>query len=88
MPVSRRLCNASVSARPTLEDLVGSVDLVRERYLERYVPGQRLYFREASPELAANAVWRQSPVAPSLGKRSEYTHVETGSRGVKSPLDG
>jgi hypothetical protein len=29
---------------------------VRERYLKRYVPGQRLYFDEASPESAATVV--------------------------------
>ncbi len=37
-------------------DLFGSDDAVRERYRDRYVPGQRLYLGEVQPEQQASVV--------------------------------
>ncbi|HLW03824.1 MAG TPA: hypothetical protein VKT82_34575 [Ktedonobacterales bacterium] len=36
--------------------LFGSGEVVRQRYLQRYYPGQRLYLEEARPEQHANAI--------------------------------
>jgi len=36
--------------------LFGTAEGVRERYLRRYIPGQRIYFREAAPESHASVV--------------------------------
>ena len=35
---------------------LGSPDLIRERYLKRYIPGQLLYLKEAQPEKTANTI--------------------------------
>lgn len=48
----------------------GSVDEVERRYRVRYIPGQELYFGEARPELAADAVVvNDDPAAPRLRVR-------------------
>lgn len=45
--------------------LFGSTERVRERYARRYVPGQQLYLREASPEAHADLVIDNTdPAAP------------------------
>jgi uridine kinase len=47
--------------------LFGSVDAVRARYLERYIPGQRLYFEEARPQERADAIVQNGdPEHPTL----------------------
>jgi len=45
-------------ARAEARDLAlfGSVDEVRRRYRERYVPGQELYLQEVQPERVASIV--------------------------------
>jgi uridine kinase len=46
----------------------GSHEQVRQRYAERYVPGQRLYLTEAQPELQASVVVDNNDAAhPRLG---------------------
>ena len=46
----------------------GSNALVRQRYAERYVPGQRLYLAEAQPEPYASVVVdNNDAVHPRLG---------------------
>jgi uridine kinase len=48
-------------------ELFGSDDAVRERYRTRYVPGQRLYLREAEPERRASLVLENGdPARPRL----------------------
>ncbi|HEX6676686.1 MAG TPA: uridine kinase [Actinomycetes bacterium] len=48
-------------------DLFGSADAVRERYRQRYVPGQRLYFAAARPREHADVVVdNRDPAAPKL----------------------
>ncbi|HEY6357192.1 MAG TPA: hypothetical protein VIX35_03045 [Vicinamibacterales bacterium] len=48
--------------------LFGSTAHVRQRYAERYVPGQRLYLAEAQPELYASIVVENTDAAhPTLG---------------------
>lgn len=37
-------------------ELLGSVEEVRRRYHERYIPGQQLYLREAQPERFASVI--------------------------------
>ena len=36
--------------------LFGTIEEVRRRYLERYIPGQRLYLGSVRPELLASVV--------------------------------
>lgn len=51
-------------------ELFGSADEVERRYRARYIPGQELYFREARPDLAADAVIvNENPAAPLLRLR-------------------
>lgn len=55
--------------RALLRDLAlfGSADAVERRYRLRYIPGQELYFSEARPEEAADAVIvNDDPAAPVL----------------------
>jgi uridine kinase len=48
--------------------LFGSHEQVRQRYAERYVPGQRLYLAEAQPEAHASVVVDNNDAAhPTLG---------------------
>lgn len=48
-------------------ELFGSVEAARARYLERYIPGQRLYFEEARPQERADAIVRNgNPEHPKL----------------------
>jgi uridine kinase len=57
-------------ARPEARDhhLLGSTEQVRQRYAERYVPGQRLYLAEAEPEQHASVVVENTDAAhPRLG---------------------
>ncbi len=50
--------------------LFGSADDVERRYRVRYIPGQELYFAEARPEQAADAVVvNNDPAAPLLHMR-------------------
>ena len=45
----------------------GSVETVRDRYLRRYVPGQRIYLEECDPERAADIVVdNDDPERPSI----------------------
>ena len=45
----------------------GGVDATRQRYLERYIPGQRLYLAEVDPERRAQFVVRNDdPTHPQL----------------------
>lgn len=47
--------------------LFGSIEEVRRRYLERYIPGQRLYLASAQPELHASVVIdNNNPAAPFI----------------------
>lgn len=47
--------------------LFGSVERVRERYVERYIPAQQLYFAEAAPEsLASVVIDNNNPDDPSF----------------------
>jgi uridine kinase len=49
------------------EDLFGSPDEALRRYRNRYVPGQRLYAREADPAASADIVLENTDVAsPTL----------------------
>jgi uridine kinase len=51
--------------------LFGGVDGVRERYRERYIPGQRLYYAEARPQERADVVIdNDDPRNPSVTPRS------------------
>jgi uridine kinase len=48
-------------------ELFGSPELVRRRYLTRYVPGQRLYLSSAEPERSASVVVdNNDPLQPVL----------------------
>ena len=48
-------------------ELFGSEAAVLDRYAVRYVPGQRLYFRQAHPQASANVVVdNEDPDHPSL----------------------
>lgn len=48
-------------------ELFGSIDAVRRRYRERYIPGQRLYLQSAQPKLKADAVLNNNyPEEPEL----------------------
>lgn len=50
--------------------LFGSAEEVERRYRLRYIPGQELYYQEARPELAADAVIvNDEPAAPRLHLR-------------------
>ncbi len=54
-------------ARQRDEPLFGSADEVERRYRLRYIPGQELYFAEAHPDQAADAVVvNDDPIAPVL----------------------
>jgi uridine kinase len=54
--------------------LFGSVEEVRRRYRERYVPGQQLYFRTAQPERWASIVVdNNDPADPEIVASSLVT---------------
>lgn len=47
--------------------LFGSAEAARARYLERYIPGQRLYFEKARPSAHADViVYHEDPENPDL----------------------
>jgi uridine kinase len=49
----------SVTLRRAMERdrrLFGSADVIEERYLHRYIPGQKLYFADAAPREHADVV--------------------------------
>jgi uridine kinase len=51
--------------------LLGSREEVEQRYRERYIPGQQLYFAAAQPERAADViVYNDDPKQPALALRS------------------
>lgn len=53
-------------------DLFGSPEVVRERYLKRYIPGERLYLTEARPRERADVIVRNNdPANPELILRQE-----------------
>ena len=48
-------------------DLFGSPEVVRERYLKRYIPGEKLYLAEARPRERADVIVRNDdPANPEL----------------------
>ena len=47
-------------------ELFGSAATVRNRYQQRYIPGQRLYLFEVEPERRANVVINNTPDHPRL----------------------
>lgn len=50
-------------------ELFGSVDVVRERYEKRYIPGQKLYFAQCQPKaLAQLVVENRDPLHPILSQ--------------------
>ncbi|MHB8059420.1 MAG: nucleoside/nucleotide kinase family protein [Gaiellaceae bacterium] len=52
------------------QELMGGVEVVRERYRNRYIPGQELYFSRCAPqEIADVAVDNSNPDEPQLIKR-------------------
>lgn len=54
-------------ARQRDANLFGSEEAVRERYTERYIPGQRIYFKAARPRERADAiVHNEHPQNPRL----------------------
>ena len=54
----------------------GSVEIVRERYAKRYIPGQQLYIEQCHPQSAADWIVENSdPLHPSLiGLHHEKLH--------------
>jgi uridine kinase len=49
------------------EALFGSLEVVQARYLQRYLPGQRLYFQAVDPQKRADVVFvNNDPVHPLL----------------------
>lgn len=59
-------------------DLFGTPDGVRERYLRRYIPGEKLYLREASPRDHADVVVENDdPLNPALIWRLEASDARS-----------
>ena len=52
-------------------DLFGSVENIRQRYVERYIPGQRLYLESVRPETHASVVVdNNDPLRPEIAVES------------------
>jgi len=62
-------------------DLFGSEAIVRQRYAERYLPGQRIYLEEVRPESLADVmVDNADPQAPQLRWASAADHRRRGEK--------
>jgi uridine kinase len=53
-------------------ELFGSIDETRKRYVERYIPGQKLYLKTVDPESKADIVIdNNDPMNPFILNRGQ-----------------